>query len=103
MEGETKKEISYAEMWGRKAKFELGILYISPEVHYALFKTKTLLFELLSRHQSGDWGDLCDEGKAENERSIEEGFRIVSVYILPETGDKIAVFTEGDRSETGVM
>jgi hypothetical protein len=27
--------------------------------------------ELLARHVTGDWGDLCDEDKEENDLSVE--------------------------------
>jgi hypothetical protein len=30
----------------------------------------------LRRHHSGDWDDLCDEDRTENERSLREGFRL---------------------------
>ena len=55
--------------------------------------------ELLARHVTGDWGDLCDEDKAENELSVEQGFRILSAYEL-QTGTKLWVITEADRSAT---
>jgi len=38
------------------------------------------LLTYLHRHLSGDWGDLDDEDKAENDFSIEHGFRILSSY-----------------------
>jgi hypothetical protein len=55
--------------------------------------------EFLTRHVTGDWGDLCDEDVAENELSVEQGFRILSAYEL-ETGTKVWVITEADRSAT---
>jgi hypothetical protein len=54
---------------------------------------------LLARHVSGDWGDLGDEDKAENELSVEKGFRILSSYKL-NTGATIWIITEADRSAT---
>ena len=56
-------------------------------------------FELLLRHVIGDWGDLDDEDKKENELSVKDGFRILSAYKL-ETGVKVWVITEADRSTT---
>ena len=54
---------------------------------------------LLARHITGDWGDLCEEDVAENRLSVEQGFRILSSYEL-ETGEKIWLITEADRSAT---
>jgi hypothetical protein len=36
--------------------------------------------ELLSRHVTGDWGDLDEADKQENELSVTKGFRILSAY-----------------------
>lgn len=56
------------------------------------------LLSFLCRHISGDWGDLCEEDKQENQLSLEEGFRILSAY---NTSDgKLWVITEADRSVT---
>ena len=58
--------------------------------------------EFLARHVTGDWGDLCDEDKAENELSVGQGFRILSSYEL-NTGAKVWVITEADRSATTIL
>lgn len=57
------------------------------------------LLELLMRHQSGDWGELDEEDKAENELSVREGFRLMSAYVLS-TSIKVWIITESDRSAT---
>lgn len=56
----------------------------------------------LSRHQSGDWGELCEEDREVNEDALENGFRIMSVY-KSENGIKFWVITEADRSCTTVL
>jgi hypothetical protein len=56
---------------------------------------------LLSRHQRGDWGDLCKEDKAENEFSLTEGHRLFSSYQLETI--KLWVITEADRSTTTIL
>jgi hypothetical protein len=43
--------------------------------------------ELLLRRVPGDWRDLDDEDKKDNELSVREGFRILSAYNL-ETGSR---------------
>ena len=56
------------------------------------------LLEYLERHLSGDWGDLDDEDKAENDFSVKNGFRILSAYSTP--NGRLWVITEADRSVT---
>ena len=61
-----------------------------------------LVTESLGRHAKGDWGDLCQEDKQENELSLKKGFRLLSAYErngLP----KIWIITEADRSATTVL
>ncbi|MFC1909709.1 hypothetical protein ACFLXC_00210, partial [Chloroflexota bacterium] len=58
--------------------------------------------ESLNRHVKGDWGNLTDEDKQENELSLKEGFRILSAY--EENGlPKIWIITEADRSATTIL
>ena len=56
------------------------------------------LLTYLHRHLSGDWGDLCDEDKEENNFSVKEGFRILSSYNT--TKGRLWIITEADRSAT---
>lgn len=55
----------------------------------------------LKRHANGDWGDLCEDDKQENELSLKEGFRIFSAYQYKE--GKIWIITNADRSATTVL
>ena len=59
-------------------------------------------FDLLQRHVTDDWGDLCEEDKQENEFSLDKYRRIFSAYIL-KTGVKVWVITEADRSATTIL
>ena len=56
------------------------------------------LFEYLVRHLSGDWGELDDNDKRENEFSLKNGFRILSAYNT--SSGKLWIITEADRSVT---
>lgn len=58
--------------------------------------------ELLSRHVTGDWGEIPEEDEKENQLSVEKGFRILSSYVLA-TGEKVWVITEADRSATTIL
>lgn len=56
----------------------------------------------MARHGAGDWGDLCEEDRQANERALEHGGRLVSVYRDRED-TKIYIITEHDRSVTTVL
>lgn len=56
---------------------------------------------LLQRHVSGDWGDLDDEDKGQNDIAVKESYRILSAYHLP--NGTIWVITEHDRSVTTLL
>ncbi len=85
-----------------KLLFELGQLVATPGALLALRRTHVPAWELLKRHITGDWGDLCAEDKAENKLSVREGFRILSAYTLPD-GTKVWCITEADRSVTTLL
>ena len=87
-----------------KQKFELGEVLITKGVN-SLLVNKTLLknnlYEFLQRHSSGDWGNVCDEDKEENNYSIDNNLRILSSYNYGTS--KIWIITEADRSSTTVL
>jgi len=56
----------------------------------------------LLRHVFGDWGEVCEEDRRENDLSLREGFRLLSVYTTS-TGTKFWIITEADRSVTTVL
>ncbi len=62
----------------------------TPGALQALQEAEQNLFELIRLPVTGDWGDLDDEDKKENELSVEQGFRILSAYRL-NTGIKVWV------------
>jgi len=81
-------------------RFPLGFLYVT--THAAAELDPADVFKGLQRHASGDWGELCEEDVAENELSLEEGFRILSAY-TDGRGTKFWIITEADRSSTTVL
>jgi hypothetical protein len=85
-----------------QAKFVLGQLVATPGALHALEEAGQSPMEFLARHQMGDWGDLGDEDKKENEFSVSRQLRILSAYNLT-TGVKIWVITEADRSVTTIL
>lgn len=80
--------------------FPLGQIVSTPGALQALGHEECSGLRLLSRHVSGDWGDLSDADKRENDLAVKQGFRIFSAYRLPRTGIKIWIITEADRSAT---
>jgi hypothetical protein len=58
--------------------------------------------EYLARHIAGDWGDVDEHDRRENELSLIHGFRLLSAYTL-NSGTKIWIITEADRSVTTVL
>jgi hypothetical protein len=82
--------------------FSLGQLVATPGALAALEKAGQGPLDFLSRHVHGDWGDLCEEDRRENQVSLERGFRLLSSYrTLAEV--KLYVITEADRSVTTIL
>jgi hypothetical protein len=86
-----------------KPLFSLGQVVSTPGALSALGGEGIGADELLHRHVTGDWGELCENDRRENEFSVERGFRILSAYTLPRTGVKIWVLTEAGRSVTTLL
>lgn len=94
--------------WAMKAKFRLGKVVATPGTIEALAKSGDDPLDLLKRHQSGDWGDLCGEDKGLNDEAVahegdpvQQG-RVLSAYKLKD-GIKVWVITEADRSSTCLL
>ncbi len=85
-----------------KVLFPLGEIYLTIGVQEALEESNQMPNEFLAKHQSGNWGLVCEDDKKENELSVKEGFRILSAY-KTDRDVKIWVITEADRSSTTVL
>ena len=83
-------------------KFELGQVVATPGALTALEEARQSAGELLSRHATGDWGDLSEEDRKENEFSLLHGFRLLSAYTL-RNGTRIWAITEADHSSTCLL
>lgn len=93
-----------------KPRFELGQLCYTPGAQALLQRYQVSPFQLLTRHVSGDWGEVCPEDAQANEDALEHGSRLFSVYLLPPlaedptlTAAKLWVITEADRSVTTLL
>jgi len=81
-------------------RFKPGRTFITPTASQAL-EAKDIV-TAMKRHLTGDWGDVCDEDRRENELSLKEGFRLFSVYHASD-GSKFWIITEADRSATTIL
>lgn len=84
------------------ALFPLGQVYTTPGARDALTAARMNPGELLARHASGDWGDVPEEDRKENEFSVTHGNRLLSSYRLA-TSEKVWIITEADRSVTTLL
>ena len=85
-------------------KFSLGKLVITKSIHDRMSSDIDFaigLLESMEKYCSGDWGDLCDSDKAENEKAIKDGERIFALYNIGT--EKIYIITEHDRSVTTIL
>jgi hypothetical protein len=82
--------------------FPLGPIVATPGAPEALEQAKQSPAEFLDRHMQGDWGELNDADKQENELSVTHGCRILSAYTTA-AGERSWVLTEADRSVTTIL
>ena len=80
--------------------FRLGNIYTTPGVLEAVIQDD--IPAALARHQSGDWGDVDDDDKGENEFALGRQLRLLSAY-HSSNGVKFWIITEADRSSTTVL
>jgi len=82
------------------AKFRLGHIVSTPNALSQLTQDDILMG--IQRHQAGDWGEVDELDRQENELSLKQGFRLLSVYRAA-NGVKFWIITEADRSATTVL
>jgi hypothetical protein len=82
------------------AKFRLGRIVAT--AHSLEVITSDDILMGITRHQAGDWGELCPEDRAANDKALVEGTRILSAYSSAR-GMKFWIITEADRSVTTVL
>lgn len=91
--------------------FELGQLCQTPGAQDVLQRYQVSPFQLLTRHVTGDWGDICQEDAQANNEALHEGSRVLSSYTLPPPLSeseklppaKVWVITEADQSVTTIL
>jgi hypothetical protein len=86
----------------RQPLFLFGQVVATPGALEAIAAADQTPDEFLDRHIMGDWGDLDEEDKRENDLSVKQGYRILSAYHT-KANVKIWVITEWDRSATTIL
>ncbi len=87
----------------KKALFPLGKVVATPGAIEVCNKESCMLTWLLMRHATGDPGELCADDVEANKQALIYGDRVFSSYKLPNTGVKVWVITEADRSVTTLL
>jgi len=87
-------------------KFKLGRLVMTRGINDRVaedIQFSKFMLDSLRRHAGGDWGDMCQEDKDENELALRQGnLRIFSAYEA-EGLPKIWIITEADHSVTTIL
>lgn len=88
--------------------FKLGQLVATKDVDermqhdriFAAFVSKSI-----RRYKEGDWGDVCEEDRLQNDYSADNGERILASYEQAGVKEpmKIWIVTEWDRSSTTIL
>ena len=87
------------------SRFQLGRVVLTPNAQEI---DSARLRACLARHAAGDWGEVTESDRRENECSIVEGARLWSAFAIDptrEAGDdnKFWIITEADRSATTIL
>ena len=85
-----------------RPRFSLGQIVGTPDALQALEESGESPDIFLRRHAIGDWGDIDEHDRRENELALREGFRLMSVYPTKK-GTTIWVLTEADRSSSCIL
>ncbi len=86
-----------------RGRFEPGRVVATPGALGFLSRHGKTPGEYLTRHLSGDWGDLGPHDRRENERALSTGgARLFSAYAVSPQ-NTLWIITEADRSSTCVL
>ena len=83
------------------APLPLGRVIATPGALKLLGKSGGHPFDLLARHATGDWGELCAFDRRQNEFALRDGYRVLSSYET--TAGRVWIITEADRSVTTIL
>ena len=82
-------------------RLPLGKVVATPGALKLLLEAGEDPLRFLARHASGDWGELCEFDRRQNQIALREGLRIFSSYET--TAGRCWIITEADRSVTTIL
>ena len=90
------------------AKFEIGKLTMTASIAERSYDSderfSSFVISSFERYLKCDWGDMSEEDKKANDEAVKYGdSRILAAYVYPQTGEKIWIITEADRSYTTIL
>ena len=97
---EIARELLAGDIPARPPRFPLGQQLVTPGTLATLSPLDWAVAVLL--HSRGDWGEVDEEDREENERALREGGLLLSAYHAAD-GTRFYVITEADRSATTVQ
>jgi hypothetical protein len=84
-----------------RAPLPLGRIVATPGALKLLTEARDHPLDLLARHATGDWGNLCAFDRRQNEIALREGLRVISSYDV--LAGRLWIITEADRSVTTIL
>lgn len=81
--------------------FAIAHVVATPGAVDLLNRTGINVSTLLARHEQGDWGVICADDAAANNRAVCDGDRVLSAYDLGK--ERLWIITEHDRSVTTLL
>jgi hypothetical protein len=83
------------------APLPLGRVVATPGALKLLSEIGAHPFDYLTRHATGDWGELCAFDRRQNEIALRDGNPVLSSYDV--LAGRVWIITESDRSITTIL
>jgi hypothetical protein len=84
------------------ARFKLGQVLVTPTALEAIETSQQSVLGLLVRHVRGDWNEMPDMERMQNERAIDANLRVISKFKVLDTR-RLLIITDSDRSLTTIL
>lgn len=81
---------------------DIAEVVITPLARKLVRDSSQHLWEFLTPHRYGDWGDICTADWLDNDAALSSSGRLFSSY-KTKNGEQLSVITEADRSVTTVL
>jgi hypothetical protein len=98
----ARRYIMVAPIQSNRPKFALGQIVATPGALRELERSGESPAKFLSRHSTGDWGEVDAGDWKLNDRAVMEGTRLLSAYRTAK-GERLWIITEADRSVTTLL